>query len=110
MDGVITSDSDIFLYGARTVYRNFTLQGSNGSVEIFEMDEIEKNLNLTLDKLIALSLLCGCDYDDQGVHGVGKEKALKYLSLFHDGEILDRLRRWRTDKVSICVPSINKRC
>lgn len=63
------------------------------------MDEIEKTLNLTCDKLVALSLMCGCDYDDHGVHGVGKEKALRYFSFFKSGEILNRLRQWRTDKV-----------
>ena len=99
VDGVVTQDSDVFLYGAKVVYRNFNIQGTNGSVEIFKMEDIEKELKLTLEKLIAMSLLCGCDYDDHGVVGVGKERALKFLSSFKDGKILDRLRQWRINKV-----------
>lgn len=40
--------------------------------------------------MIALSLLCGCDYDEKGVLGIGKETAIKFLQLFGDEEVLDR--------------------
>lgn len=63
------------------------------------MEDIQEKLNLSLEKLVAISLLCGCDYDDHGIIGVGKERALKYLSSFKDDKILDRLRQWKTDKV-----------
>lgn len=39
-------------------------------------------------------MLCGCDYID-GVHGVGKEAALKLFKHISDEEILDRLRSWK---------------
>ncbi|KAL5079619.1 hypothetical protein RYX36_008040, partial [Vicia faba] len=63
------SDSDIFLFGARTVYREICL-GDGGYVVCYEMAEIENKLGLGRDSLIALSLLLGSDYH-QGVHGLG---------------------------------------
>ncbi|KAJ9582965.1 hypothetical protein L9F63_022691, partial [Diploptera punctata] len=100
VDGCITQDGDCFLYGARTVFRNFTIshQGTTGySVEVYNMSVIEQKLSLSRQKLIALSLLCGCDYNDKGVLGVGKETALKFLEQLKDDEVLERLKQWRID-------------
>jgi len=93
VDGCITQDGDCFLYGARTVYRNFSIshQGSfSYSVEEYKTADIEEKLALSRVKLIALSLLCGCDYNDGGVLGVGKESALKFLEGLEDDEVLPR--------------------
>ncbi|KAL5072984.1 hypothetical protein RYX36_011968, partial [Vicia faba] len=65
-DGCFSSDSDIFFFGARTVYREICL-GDGGYVVCYEMAEIENKLGLGRDSLIALSLLLGSDYH-QGVH------------------------------------------
>lgn len=39
--------------------------------------------------MIALALLCGCDYDE-GVIGVGKEAALKFFKTVEDDNVLQR--------------------
>ncbi|XP_025161516.1 flap endonuclease GEN isoform X2 [Harpegnathos saltator] len=102
VDGCISQDSDCFLYGARIVYRNFctSIQGNcgarGGSVDIYCMDKIEKILNIGRNKMIALALLCGCDYDE-GVTGVGKEAALKFFKIVEDNNVLQRIQEWRTD-------------
>lgn len=50
VDGVITQDSDCFAYGARRVYRNFSVasQGKTaaqgGMVEVYDMDKIERSM------------------------------------------------------------------
>lgn len=85
----MTQDSDCFLYGAQVVYRNFNASGS-GSVDVYRMESIEKNLKIGRNKMIALSLLCGCDYDEKGVVGIGKETAFKFVQLLEDDLILDR--------------------
>lgn len=90
VNAVISQDSDCFLYGAQTVYRNFTIGSCGGSVEVYTLSSIEKKLSLGRNKLIALSLLCGCDYNDNGILGIGKESAMKYLSACTDSEILPR--------------------
>lgn len=89
MNGIVTQDSDCFLYGARIVYRNFSAS-RNGSVDVYRMESIEKSLNIGRNKMIALSLLCGCDYDEKGVNGIGKETAIKFLQLLDDDVVLDR--------------------
>nr|CAD7258171.1 unnamed protein product [Timema shepardi] len=101
--GCITQDGDCFLYGAQTVYRNFTIshQGSGSasafSVDVYKMSEIEERLSLSRKKLIALSMLCGCDYNEKGVMGVGKETAMRFIESLDDDQVLDRLKRWRSD-------------
>lgn len=85
----MTQDGDCFLYGARVVYRNFNASG-NGSVDVYNMETIEKKLQLGRNKMIALSLLCGCDYDEKGVVGIGKETAMKFLQILDDNIVLNR--------------------
>ncbi|XP_011633419.1 flap endonuclease GEN [Pogonomyrmex barbatus] len=102
VDGCISQDSDCFLYGAKVVYRNFctSTQGNGGStggsVDIYSMEKIEKTLNIGRNKMIALALLCGCDYDE-GVNGVGKEAALKFFKTVKEEDVLQRIQDWRTD-------------
>lgn len=50
VDGVISQDSDCFAYGARRVYRNFSVasQGrvaaQGGAVDVYDMDRIEREM------------------------------------------------------------------
>nr|QNH68101.1 Flap endonuclease GEN1 [Brachionus koreanus] len=101
-DGVITEDSDVFLYGARTVYKNFSLDNKSiCTIEEYNMNEIEQELGYNREMLIALALFLGCDYDQKGISGVGKEMACKFLSEMREKKInnvLDRLRSWSHDK------------
>ncbi|KYQ48335.1 Flap endonuclease GEN [Trachymyrmex zeteki] len=102
VDGCISQDSDCFLYGAKVVYRNFCMstQGNcgaaGGSVDVYSMEKIEKTLTIGRNKMIALALLCGCDYDE-GVSGVGKEAALKFFKTVKEEDVLQRIQDWRTD-------------
>lgn len=54
------------------------------------MESIEKYLKIGRNKMIALSLLCGCDYDEKGIVGIGKETAIKFLQSLDDDIVLDR--------------------
>ncbi|KAK3913635.1 Flap endonuclease GEN [Frankliniella fusca] len=105
VDGCISQDSDCFLYGARVVYRNFTISASSGgggaagfSIDMYRMEQIEDLLGLSRTKLIGLSLLCGCDYN-QGVTGVGKETAVKFLATLSDSEVFSRFYKWKNDPI-----------
>lgn len=86
VDAVISQDSDCFLYGARTVLRNFTMSPAY-TCDMYTMDSIESRLGLGRHKLLALSLVCGCDYE-AGVQGVGKQLALKFLATLQDDKVL----------------------
>ncbi|KAL5076709.1 hypothetical protein RYX36_015693 [Vicia faba] len=88
LDGCFSSDSDIFLFGARTVYREICL-GDGGYVVCYEMAEIENKLGLGRDSLIALSLLLGSDYH-QGVHGLGPELACQIVKSIGEKDVLKK--------------------
>lgn len=59
-EGTITDDSDIWLFGGKTVYKNFFDQ--NKHVLEFKSDNIQRLFHLDRDKLIQLSFLVGSDY------------------------------------------------
>lgn len=59
-------------------------------MDVYSMEKIEKTMNIGRNKMIALALLCGCDYDE-GVSGVGKEAALKFFKIVEDQDVLQRL-------------------
>lgn len=73
VDGVITEDNDVLLYGG-TVYRNFFRR--NREIEKYSLGRIESELGLSRRDLIMLSYLLGSDYT-AGVKGVGPVKALE---------------------------------
>lgn len=78
-DGTITDDSDIWLFGAQTVYKNFFVQKK--MVMEFRMENIEKMMFLDRKKLIQLAMLVGSDYT-VGLSGVGAVTALEILAAF----------------------------
>ena len=69
------------------------------------MDRIENQLHYDRETLVALALLLGCDYDEKGIAGVGKELACKFLHEFresqHDSDekmsVLDLFRKWSNE-------------
>ena len=96
-NGTITDDSDILLFGAKTVYKNFFT--SSKYVEEFNSIDIQTRFGLTRSSLICIAMLCGSDYTD-GVDGVGAVKATEILSEFR-GEGLQPLidlKNWWQNK------------
>ncbi|XP_039479425.1 DNA excision repair protein ERCC-5 homolog [Drosophila santomea] len=77
--GTITDDSDIWLFGGRTVYKNFFAQ--NKHVLEFRAEQIEQTFNCNRGKLIQLACLVGSDYTT-GIHGIGAVTALEILASF----------------------------
>lgn len=59
-NGTITDDSDIWLFGGRTVYKNFFAQ--NKHVLEYRAEQIEQRFNCNRGKLIQLACLVGSDY------------------------------------------------
>ncbi|VVB05001.1 unnamed protein product [Arabis nemorensis] len=88
-DACFSSDSDIFLFGAKTVYREICL-GDGGYVVCYEMEDIKKKLGLGRNSLIALALLLGSDYS-QGVRGIRQEKACEIVRSVGENVILQKV-------------------
>lgn len=59
-DGTITDDSDIWLFGGRTVYKHFFNQQKN--VMEFRAETVERLYNVERHKMIQLAMLVGSDY------------------------------------------------
>ncbi|XP_066093070.1 flap endonuclease GEN homolog 1 isoform X2 [Saccopteryx bilineata] len=102
VDGCLTNDGDAFLYGAQTVYRNFTMNAKDPHVDCYTMSSIKSKLCLDRDALVGLAILLGCDYLPKGVPGVGKEQALKLIQTLKGQSLLQRFTKW---KEKSCYPT-----
>ncbi|XP_071598812.1 DNA excision repair protein ERCC-5 isoform X2 [Heliangelus exortis] len=91
--GTITDDSDVWLFGARHVYKNFFSQ--NKYVEYYQYVDFQNQLGLDRNKLINLAYLLGSDYTD-GIPNVGFVTAMEILNEFpgHGLEPLLRFAEW----------------
>ena len=77
VDGIVTDDSDIFLFGGTRVYKNMFNQSK--FVECYLTSDLEKEYALHRQKLISFAHLLGSDYTE-GIPGIGPVTA---LSLIH---------------------------
>ncbi len=94
VDGVVTDDSDIFLFGGTRVYKN--VFNGNRFVECYLAPDIERELELPRERLVALAQLLGSDYAE-GLPGVGPVTAVEILSEFPGRDGLARFRDWWQD-------------
>lgn len=88
VDGIVTDDSDIFLFGGTRVYKNMFNQAK--FVECYLTADLEKEYSLDRQKLIGVAHLLGSDYTE-GVPSVGPVTALEILSEF---DTLERFAEW----------------
>ncbi|KQK23032.1 DNA repair protein UVH3 isoform X1 [Brachypodium distachyon] len=91
VDGVVTDDSDVFLFGARNVYKN--IFDDRKYVETYFMKDIESELGLTRDQLIRMALLLGSDYTE-GISGIGIVNAIEVVHAFSEEDGLQKFREW----------------
>ncbi|CAH6786838.1 flap endonuclease GEN homolog 1 isoform X2 [Phodopus roborovskii] len=108
VDGCLTNDGDAFLYGAQTVYRNFTMNTKDPHVDCYTVSSIKSKLGLDRDALVGLAVLLGCDYLPKGVPGVGKEQALKLLRILKGQSLLQRFNQWIIEPCSSIPQSAAK--
>ncbi|KAG7834766.1 hypothetical protein KL919_002372 [Ogataea angusta] len=91
VDGIITDDSDCFLFGGDRVYKN--MFNEKNFVECYQMEDLERDLGLDRKMLIDLALLLGSDYTE-GIKGVGKVAAMEILAEFRT---LENFKHWWLD-------------
>lgn len=94
VDGIITDDSDVFLFGGTRVYKN--MFNSNKFVECYLASDLEKELSLPRDKLIEFAHLLGSDYTE-GLPGIGPVTALEIISEFPSADGLQEFKDWWYD-------------
>ena len=91
VDAVITDDSDVFLFGAKYVYRNFFAEKKY--CEVYSTDRIKRELGVDRDRFIQLALLLGSDYTE-GINGIGIVNALEIVCAFK-GDVLSASKAFR---------------
>ncbi|KAI9288150.1 hypothetical protein BC943DRAFT_184973 [Umbelopsis sp. AD052] len=97
VDGVVTDDSDVFLFGASKVYKNVFNQEK--FVECYMSNDVERELSLDRQRLIQLAYLLGSDYTT-GFAGVGQVAAMEILKEFQGDpdepplKPLQRFKEW----------------
>lgn len=101
VDGIVTDDSDTFLFGGTRVYKN--MFNSNKFVECYVGADLDKELSLSREQLISLAQLLGSDYTE-GLPGVGPVTAVEILSEFPGKDGLDKFREWWRDVQSQVRP------
>lgn len=72
--GVATEDSDILVYGAPTIIKNFFSKENL----VVNYKNVIKNLNISSKQFIDLAILLGNDYIDR-IKGIGPKKSLSYI-------------------------------
>jgi DNA excision repair protein ERCC-5 len=88
VDGIVTDDSDTFLFGGTRIYKNMFNQSK--FVECFLSSDLEKEYALDRVKLIQFAHLLGSDYTE-GIPGVGPVTALEIITEFNN---LEEFRDW----------------
>lgn len=91
VDGIITDDSDVFLFGGTQCFKNIFNDAK--FAECFLATDVERELSLTRERLISLAYLLGSDYT-LGLPGVGPVLALELLANFPGANGLQRFKEW----------------
>ncbi|KAK0544506.1 DNA repair protein rad2 [Tilletia horrida] len=81
VDGIITDDSDVFLFGGTRVFKNMFNQ--NKMVECYLLSDLDREMGISRQKLVSLAYLLGSDYTE-GLPGVGPVLAMEVLAAFFD--------------------------
>ena len=79
-----SQDYDSLLFGAPKLIQNLTLARKRKTVsgyvlinpEVIELNKVLNTLQISIDQLICLGILCGTDYNPGGVRGIGQKRAL----------------------------------
>lgn len=98
VDGIVTDDSDTFLFGGTRVYKN--MFNAAKYVECYLANDLVSEFSLTREKLIAIAQLLGSDYTT-GIPGIGPVTALEIISEFPK---LEDFRDWWTGVQNNTIP------
>ncbi|MBW3004543.1 flap endonuclease-1 [Candidatus Woesearchaeota archaeon] len=101
---VVSQDFDSLVHGADRLVRNLSIAGRRKKVGALayttikpEFIDLAKNLNnmgIDQDKLIALAMLVGTDYNPAGIKGIGPKTAVKLVKEHEDFDDLFEAVKW----------------
>ncbi len=127
---VASQDYDSLLFGAPKLIQNLTLARKRKTVsgyisigpEIIELERVLNSLQINLEQLICLGILCGTDYNLGGIKGIGPKKALDIVKrrkapalIFKDfdldfdwQEVFQLFKKPDVKKVEIKMPKLSE--
>ena len=76
VDLIMSDDMDILVGGAKHILRNFNI--NNNKILFYDINSIQKALELTEEQWVNLCILSGCDYCPR-IPGVGVKNAYKFI-------------------------------
>lgn len=79
VDGTVTEDSDIFVFGGQTVYKN--IFADKMYAEAYVAKDADREMRLNRNAFVALAMLLGSDYTE-GVKGKNLPGLITFLFLF----------------------------
>jgi 5'-3' exonuclease len=95
VSGIVTDDSDAFVFGGKIIYKNIFEEQKY--TEVYNAADAEREMRLNHNSMMALAMLLGSDYTE-GVSGVGIVNAMEILQTFdvaHDVKSgLSAFRKW----------------
>lgn len=94
VDGVITDDNDVFLFGASQCFKN--LFNDAKYVECFLAADLAREMSLTRERLITIAYLLGSDYTE-GLPGIGPVAGMEIMANFPGPQGLKNFKAWWTD-------------
>jgi len=80
---VASQDYDCILFGAPLMVRNLAISSTRANLEMFELNKVLNNLDITREQLVDVAILVGTDFN-QGIKGVGAKTGLKLLKEHKD--------------------------
>jgi flap endonuclease-1 len=97
-----SQDYDSILFGAKRLVRNITISGKRKvpnrnafidvPLELFNLEDILNQTNLTNEQLVDVGILIGTDYNIGGIPGIGPKTALKLIQKYSKLENIDQLQ------------------
>ena len=90
VDSVISNDADALLFGSPHVTKKLLL--STGKILRVALSDFEEYLQLDLERLRDLAIVCGCDFHKSGVKGVGPRRGAALLKRYGSLEALLKAR------------------
>jgi flap endonuclease-1 len=97
-----SQDADTLMFGTPLLIKNLSLIGRRKKAgalayqtikpELITLSEVLNTLGIDQDKLIALSMLVGTDFNVGGIKGIGPKNALKYAKEYEIDDIFKEVR------------------
>ncbi|CEF63367.1 XPG/Rad2 endonuclease, eukaryotes family and XPG N-terminal domain and XPG-I domain and Thioredoxin-like fold domain and Thioredoxin domain and ERV/ALR sulfhydryl oxidase domain and 5'-3' exonuclease, C-terminal domain-containing protein [Strongyloides ratti] len=98
VDGIVTDDSDVFLFGCRNVYKNMFSRSKE--LKCFKMSTIIDKLKYNRFAFISMAMFSGGDYSE-GFCGIGIKSAEKMVHEFSEKKEVINLDSYN-DIIDIC--------